>query len=444
MTALTRAIAIIEREMQKNPSAFVQEDKFEVTKALQALTALIDAAAFSTSDRAKLVAFMQSQQGDQDDLEATPAPPADNAQSGNTLDILEDMKDKAENQLNELRKQEKETAFEHQQLLLSLRAEQATESKDMEAEKMERAAAKESQASATKDLMRTTKLLESETKDFREAHAQCMQISSNYEAAKKSRAEETVVIAKALEILTSMVSDASKAYNFVQVQTTKRKKSESFSRQPQNEVLALVKHMARVHHSASLAQLASGISAVLHFGAGNGHDVFTKVKQLIEGLIEKLQKEQQDDATEKAYCDQQLRETANKKDDLEEQLTRLGSTIDQKSAMSAETKEDVKDLQSQLSELEQQQAEINDIRKSEHEAFLKTKKDLEEGIAGIRTATRLLRDFFGKKEGSAAAEVTQDESFFPGHATAESTRNWDNVACVCCCDYNSSAGDDGI
>merc|ERR1712238_215183 len=97
------------------------------------------------------------------------------------------------------------------------------------------------------------------------------------------------------------------------------------------EVVTVVKQLARQHHSAALAQLASRISAVLRFGGG---DPFAKVKGLIENMIAKLEKEAGEDAAEKAYCDEQMAKTEAKKGELEEDIEKMTSRIDQAAAKS--------------------------------------------------------------------------------------------------------------
>merc|ERR1719498_381997 len=63
---LDRAIAILEREMAKNP-ALVQIDTTNVQRLIQSMGAVIDAAAFAGSDRKKLLALVQSKQEPEDD-----------------------------------------------------------------------------------------------------------------------------------------------------------------------------------------------------------------------------------------------------------------------------------------------------------------------------------------------------------------------------------------
>merc|ERR1719362_939402 len=75
------------------------------------------------------------------------------------------------------------------------------------------------------------------------------------------------------------------------------------------EVVNLVKRLAQEHHSTALEQLASRIVATFKMGAIAGEDPFAKVKGLISELISKLEAEAGAEATEKAYCDDQMSKT---------------------------------------------------------------------------------------------------------------------------------------
>ena len=64
---ISRAIAIIEREMAKNPASFAQVDASNTQSLVSALSAIVDAASFPGADNKKLVAFVQAQQGAEDE-----------------------------------------------------------------------------------------------------------------------------------------------------------------------------------------------------------------------------------------------------------------------------------------------------------------------------------------------------------------------------------------
>merc|ERR1712079_556867 len=117
-----------------------------------------------------------------------------------------------------------------------------------------------------------------------------------------------------------------------------------------------VKRLARQQHSAALAQLASRVAAEFRYGASNGDDPFVKVKGLIMDMISKLEAEAE--ATEKAYCDEQLAKTKAKKEELDDDIAKLTVKIDQASSKSANLKAEVSDLESELAALSKLQAEM--------------------------------------------------------------------------------------
>merc|ERR1712066_660771 len=71
-------------------------------------------------------------------------------------------------------------------------------------------------------------------------------------------------------------------------------------------------------------------------------------------------------------------------------------------------KQQIAELQNELSALAKEQAEMDKIRQEEHEDFVTAKADLELGLSGVRKALTVLRDYYAA--GSAA--FVQDESKF--------------------------------
>jgi len=156
-----------------------------------------------------------------------------------------------------------------------------------------------------------------------------------------------------------------------------------------------VKKLAKEQHSAALAQLASRISAVMRFGASAGEDPFVKVRGLISDMIAKLEAQSGSEATEKAYCDEQIAKTEEKKNELSYDIQKWTSKLDQAAAKSAGLKSEVKELQSELATLATQQAEMNKIRQESNAAFVNAKSDLQEGLEGVRKALTVLREYYG-------------------------------------------------
>merc|ERR1711865_239149 len=178
----------------------------------------------------------------------------------------------------------------------------------------------------------------------------------DHEATTKSRTEELTAIATAKKIIGETTSGAvGQSYSFVQVAS----KMETRADLANAEVVGLVKKLAKAHHSAALNQLASRISSVLRYGAAGGDDVFAKVKGLITDMISKLESEAKSEATEKAYCDEELAKTEAKKSELDSEITKLSTKIDRAASKSAALKEDVKEAQGELAAVAKEQAEMD-------------------------------------------------------------------------------------
>merc|ERR1719336_1424523 len=310
-----------------------------------------------------LLSMVQAQQNEAVDYADLGAPAAALYKTHSTgiLDFLEDLKERAEEQLSTLRKAETSAKHNYAMLKQSLTDQLAADNKDMSNEKASKAASEEAKASAEGDLANTVKDIADGAKTLETTSTSCMTSAADHEATVKSRKEELAAIAEATKILKDTSSGAvSQTYSFLQQETRSQLKTRSDLARA--EVVTLVTRLADKHHSAALAQLASRISAVLRFGTAGGADPFGKVKSLIADMISKLEKEAESEASEKAYCDEQLAKTEAKKSELEDDVAKLTSKIDKAAAKSAGLKADVKQFQAELAALAKEQAEMDSIR----------------------------------------------------------------------------------
>ena len=132
---------------------------------------------------------------------------------------------------------------------------------------------------------------------------------------------------------------------------------------------------------------------------GSGADVFAKIKGLVSDMIAKLKKEAEEDATEKAYCDEEMKKTEDKKAELEEDLAKVTVKLEQSAANSAKLKDvDVKTAQKQLAALAKEQAEMDAIRGEEHGHYVTATNDLKAGLSGVQKALGVLRDYYENQD----------------------------------------------
>jgi len=406
--ALSRAVTILQREMAKNPAAFNQVASAGLEGVIQSLDVVVDAASFSVSDKQKLVALVQNSQNSQDEDEELGAPAAATYKTHSTgiFDVLEDLKEKAEAQLSELRKAETASKHNFEMLKQSLEDQLAADNKGLSDTKSGKAAAEEGKATATKDLDVTEAELKASKDNLENAGSNCMTMAADHEATIKARDEELKVIDQAIAVLKETSSGAvDQTYSLLQVGSSIGNRADL----AKSEVVALVKKLAREHHSSALAQLASKIAAVIRFG-GASSDPFAKVKGLISAMITKLESEAQSEATEKAYCDEELSKTNAKKAELDSDIEKLSTKIDQAAARSTHLKGEVKELQGELAAMAEAQASNEKWRQESHADYVQAKADLELGLQGVRKALDILRDYYGSASFVQQPAVPQHEA----------------------------------
>jgi len=385
---LKRAAGILEREMSGGASMLQMKNAGSVVEALQAM---VQASLIAVSDGAKLTAFVQSSQkaAEDDDDANAPAGAVYKSQSGGVLDTITDLMEKAEAQLSELRNTETANHNNFQLLEQSLKDEISFGNKDMDAAKSGIAASTEKKSTAEGDLQVTRKELAEDLEAKAALHHDCMTTAMNFEAETKSRAEELKALAMAKKII-------SEAMSLAQVSLVQLSSQLSTGTDLANyAVVRLVRDLARKEQSSALAQLSSRVASAMH-----SSDPFGKIKGLISDMIDKLENEAAADATEKAYCDKELRETNVKKTAKTAEIAKQTTRIDQSAAKSATLKEEVATLQKELANLAKSQSEMDKMRAEEKATYEENRAELEKGLTGIKAALQLLNEYYAK-EGKA-------------------------------------------
>jgi hypothetical protein len=376
---------------------------------LSSLSAVIDAASFSNTDKQKLLALVQSHQEASEDSEDSElgAPAAANyeSKSGSIVTILEDMKDKAETQLSDLRKAEQTAKFNYEQLKQSIEDQVGNDNADMAAQKKKMAAAEEGKATATGELEVTIADLKTSTDSLATTQKDCMQVAIDHENSIKAMKEELRVLAEAVKIVKE-ATGALVQTSFLQTNMVAQVQN------VQSKIAKFVRKIAKEQGSSSLSQLASRIVAMSGSGMWSKSDPFVKIRGMIEEMITKLEDQMGSEAQEKAYCDEEMSKTEAKKSDLEATVAKQTNKIDTSTARSSELKEQVTVLQEELAALASEQETMDKVRSESHAAFVEEKATLDKGLAGIRKALQLLKDYYG----AASAALVQQPAQPAGHA----------------------------
>merc|ERR1740127_195680 len=239
--------------------------------------------------------------------------------------------------------------------------------KDMDKAKKGLSESQEKKATAEGDLEVTSKDLAEDIKTKATLHQDCMTGAEEFELSTKSRGEELKALATAKKIIAETTGGASgQSYDFNQVSFLQISSGADLAKL---EAVRFVRDLSRKSKSAALAQLASRMSAAVRLGTAAGEDPFAKVKGLITDMIGTLEKEAEEDASQKAYCDKEMSEATAKKDDLTAQSDKLSTKIAQNKAASTKLKEEVATLQQELASMAKAKAEADKLRSEEHAAY---------------------------------------------------------------------------
>merc|ERR1712238_485642 len=221
-------------------------------------------------------------------------------------------------------------------------------------------------------------------------HHDCMTKAANFEAETKSRGEELKALATAKKIIKEATSLAQ--VSFVQVAAPQLSTGTDLAKY---EVVRFVRDLAHKQRSTVLAQLASHLASAMH-----SRNPFGKVKDLISDMISKLEASADADATEKAYCDKEPKETNEKNADKTSEIEKQTTRINQAAAKSAKLKEEVATLEAELAGLAKSQAEMDKLRAEEKAAFEESSAELEKGLSGIKAALKVLNEYYAKEDKS--------------------------------------------
>lgn len=418
MEMLGRAVEVLERQMKSGaaaPTSLAQMGAAGIglDNAVVALKAVVDAAGFSVDDTQRLTALVQSSQddsgndddGDEGAALGAPKEAAYETHSTGVADLLGDMRDKAEERLQGLRAAETEARHNYDLLKQSLEDEVAAMEDELVREKGGKAEAEEVGATKEGDGAVAARALAGAEEALGATQQGCMRHAADHEASAQGRAEELGVLTQARTLLEgTTVGAASRTYSFAQVAATSTSSSGRARELPAKgrRLVEAVQRLAAEHHSTQLTQLASRVAAVIRMGGSGGASPFAKVSQMISDMIQRLQKEASKEATEKEYCDNELNKTSQRLEELEGETDKLKNKIDQSASASATLQGQSRELELELAALERQQQEVTAARTEAHAAYLEAKTDLQQGMGGVRSAIRTLREYYNEASGGEA------------------------------------------
>merc|ERR1719453_1884642 len=138
---------------------------------------------------------------------------------------------------------------------------------------------------------------------------------------------------------------------------------------------------------------------------------FSKITEQIDGMIDVLGKEQADDDTQKAFCDEEFTKSAAEKKETEDKLASLAASIEEMSATVATLKSEIETLTAEIKVLDKAVAEATETRKEEHATFLQVQAEGSAAVQLIEAAKNKLNKFYNPTMYKAPErrELTEEE-----------------------------------
>merc|ERR1719443_1551071 len=341
----------------------------------------------------------------QEEEMGAPAGNAFESSSGGVQDAVGKLKERIEGKRADLEKEETEHKFAFETLTaqLDLNTEQAqNEIEEKTQSKAQRLADYES---FTQEVEATTATLATDEKYFADLEAQCTTKSEEFEARQKMREEELEAIAKAIEVMSGgTVSGAAEEHlpSFIQTRQSfallrahavaPAERSAAVHR-----VMIFLQGRAKKAESRILANLASKVSET---------GPFDKVVEMIKDLIQKLTTEAAEEADQKSWCDKELHDNKDTRDAKTEEVNRLTARSDMLHAQIAQLTSQLEELADQISSLNLALKGATEDRAKEKAANDKAIADAKAAIPAVRSALKVLKDFYSKAA-SATALVQQ-------------------------------------
>jgi chromosome segregation ATPase len=391
---LDRAVTIIKREM---PS-FAQmpagtKSKKSVEVAVKVLGKIIDSGRISTSTRRQIEGLLQTGNMESNEFSFRAGQPqakqvAYESKSGGIVEKIEEMKEKAEETLTEARSAETKATNDFAMLEQSLNNGITVANDQISTAKSASGLTTEELNKAKEDLGATSAAKAADEKALAELKHECETTAAGWAERQESARAEMAAINKAIEVLSEgvrvLLQTKSKTRKFSDDSEDTDATTDATQSFARNRLVEKLKGMSKQFGSYALMEMASAAVS----------DPFVKIRGLIEDMIAKLLKEAQEEATQKAFCDEEMGKSKASEAKKTMTLDKLNSRLDKASARVAELDEAIKTLADEIASLDAATAEATKIRNEEAATNAKAIKDFGDAAAATEKAIKILKDFY--------------------------------------------------
>lgn len=348
-----------------------------------------------------------------------PSDPGYDFHSGDIIEMCEALLQDFEDSKKQLDSDWSKTSKGCDETKRSLRSEMGTNSDAMDALDQEINKLGTEIAKDRQDLIDADALMKDEELYLKDLTAQCETRANDYDQRSQMRGQELQALTQALEVLTKEVAKAdedvnqraflqegSKQLKSVALQATAGRaavkgnnlsflqgflsktnaKSALDLENKKNRALTMLQQEGRRLGSMAIQSLALRASA----------DPFTKVKGLIQKLIERLLAESAAEATKKGFCDTELAKAEHDRDSRYADANKLSSQLASLEAKQDQLNEEIDVLTRDIKDESKALKEATVDREEEKKDNLKALQTAKDGLAGVTEALQILKSFYSQ------------------------------------------------
>jgi len=411
--------AKMDAEFTSNISAV--EKAMEVLKANAAM-ALMQTGAHARSqamDKVMASTTMTAQQKMYVSLLVSAQPAYEN-KSGGVIGMLEDLRDEflAEKRQSATEDQAKQGAHN---FLMTSKDGQIQELNDVISRKSEAKGTALAKAGKAKEAKQSAEaILATDSDNERKVKSNCAAKADEEKVRTATRVGEIEAIGQAIEILGGIGKDEEKAASFIQLgrSSTSLHARSGDEQKDLNTALDIVQKMGSKLHSKKLQLLALKMSESLDVKGAMG-----KVIKMIKQLVEKLKKEQYEEAGQHGQCTKWLAENKDATDNANEQIAEESSNLEDAIATIEINTKKLADMAEQQKDSDSMVADATNQRFAEKKANEVAIKDAKAGEEAVNQALVVLKEFYESAATSTALVQQPVEVNTPGTWDSNFTGN---------------------
>jgi len=348
------------------------------------------------------------------------------SQSGGILDLLKKLKKEFTGKKSEAEKAEMNSQGAFNMIAQDLHDQIEANTKDVSDKSETKEQKTEQRADDKKRLDSTTADHAEDTETLKQLDTECFEKKDSFDEKQQLRKEEIVAIGKAMEIMQSpdVTGNAEQHLPTLIQKGTALVHLRSKRSSPDDsklQVANFIKSEGRRLKSTTLSMLAEKLAS----------DPFAKVKNMIANMITKLLKEENEESTQKGFCDKEVGTNKITRIKLQETIDDLTAKNEEHQAKIADITKTVADLAQELTDLRSAMSEATNLRTEEKAKNKATISDAKAAQAGVKAAMAVLKDFYTKAATATAfvqVSATTHGDFDVVSRPKMGTPEWDALA----------------